>query len=187
MAGDSSSGATAALSKLSLDQSKTKPAASKTKKPAVADSWEDESSEDEGEGARKEEPQEDRGDERPKPPTYNPSTPAQSSGFAAPPPTPSTPSYNADASWKSMMGGAGGSSGPGSPEDGRKRPEKTDAVARRMIASALGVKAPRLTDEQRAYDRALRDKERKRREAEKEEEKKRKEDAEKAKLAMWED
>lgn len=185
MAGDSSTGATAAMSKLSLDQSKLK-----TKKAAVADSWEDESSDGEEGGKGKQEQEDDESDapeRRRVPPPYNPSTPAQqTSGFAAPPPTPSTPSYNADASWKSMMA-AGGGGEPGSPDAERKRPEKTDAVARRMIASALGVKAPRLTDEQRAYDRALRDKERKRREAEKEEEKKRKEDAEKAKLAMWED
>ncbi|KAK6957411.1 hypothetical protein Daesc_000196 [Daldinia eschscholtzii] len=68
-----------------------------------------------------------------------------------------------------------------------KRPEKTDAVARRMIASALGVRAPRPTEEQRAYDRAVREKERKRREEEKEAEKKRKEEAERAKVAIWED
>lgn len=76
---------------------------------------------------------------------------------------------------------------PSSPEVDRKRPEKTDAVARRMIASALGVKAPKLTDEQKAYDRALREKERKKRELEKEEEKKRQAEAEKAKIAIWED
>lgn len=74
---------------------------------------------------------------------------------------------------------------PDSPET-TKRPEKTDAVARRMIASALGVKAPKLTDEQKAYERAMRDKERKNRELGKEEERKRQAEAEKAKVAMWE-
>ncbi|KAI4603209.1 hypothetical protein KJ359_006002 [Pestalotiopsis sp. 9143b] len=171
MADESSSGPTAAMSNLSLDQPKPKSAAPKTKKPVVADSWEDESS-----GGEEEEEEEPR---RPLPPPHNPSTPAQQvSGFAAPPPTPSTPSYNSDESWKqSMMSGT----------EEKKRPEKTDAVARRMIASALGVKAPRATEEQRAYDRALRDKERKRRDAEREDEKRRKEEAEKAKVAMWED
>lgn len=174
MADESSSGPTAAMSNLSLDQPKPKAAAPKTKKPVVADSWEDESSG----GEEEEEEEEPR---RPLPPPHNPSTPAQQvSGFAAPPPTPSTPSYKPDESWKQSMMSTG-------TEVEKKRPEKTDAVARRMIASALGVKAPRATEEQRAYDRALRDKERKRRDAEREDEKRRKEEAEKAKVAMWED
>jgi len=67
------------------------------------------------------------------------------------------------------------------------RPEKTDAVAKRMIAGALGVKAPKKTEEQRAYDRAIKEKEMKRRNKEKEDEARKKEEAEKAKAAVWED
>lgn len=172
MASKSSSTATAALSKLSLDPPKpTKATPAKSKKAPVADSWEDESSSDDEEdhqGAST--------------PTNKPaSTPSSSSGFAAPPPTPATPTYSTGAPWQSITA-------PDSPEAAeKKRPEKTDAVARRMIASALGVKAPKLTEEQRAYERAMRDKERKKREAEKEEEKRRKAEAEQAKIAMWED
>ncbi|KAH6856730.1 hypothetical protein B0I37DRAFT_368191 [Chaetomium sp. MPI-CAGE-AT-0009] len=68
-----------------------------------------------------------------------------------------------------------------------KRPEKTDAVARRMIASALGMRAPRPTEEQRAYDRAVREKEKKRREEEKEQERLKEEAAAKARQAIWDD
>lgn len=80
----------------------------------------------------------------------------------------------------------GGLLGPDTTAE-RKRPEKTDAVARRMIASALGVKAPKQTDEQKAYDRALREQERKRRDAERMAERRRKEEAERAKAAIWDD
>lgn len=67
------------------------------------------------------------------------------------------------------------------------RPEKTDAVAKRMIAGALGVKAPKKTEEQRAYDRAIKEKEIKRRNQEKEAAARSKEEAERAKAAVWED
>jgi hypothetical protein len=75
--------------------------------------------------------------------------------------------------------------------DGRARrdvrPDKTDAVAKRMIAGALGVKAPKKTDEQRAYDKALKEKEMKRRNLEKEAAAKAKEEVERAKAAVWDD
>ena len=69
----------------------------------------------------------------------------------------------------------------------RPRPEKTDAVARRMIAGALGLKAPRLTEEQKTYDRAVREKERRRKEEERELQKQREQEALKAKQSVWED
>ena len=56
-----------------------------------------------------------------------------------------------------------------------------------MIAGALGIKAPKKTDEQRAYDRAIREKEMKRRNEEKAREKQKMEEAERAKAAVWED
>lgn len=67
------------------------------------------------------------------------------------------------------------------------RPEKTDAVAKRMIAGALGVKAPKKTEEQKAYDKAIKEKEIKRRNQEKEAAARAKEDAERAKAAVWDD
>ena len=66
------------------------------------------------------------------------------------------------------------------------RPEKTDAVAKRMIAGALGVRAPKKTEEQKAYDRAIKEKEVKRRNAEKEAAARAHEEAERAKAAVWE-
>ncbi|KAI9750670.1 MAG: hypothetical protein M4579_006366 [Chaenotheca gracillima] len=67
------------------------------------------------------------------------------------------------------------------------RPEKTDAVAKRLIAGALGVRAPKKTDEQREYDKAVREKEMKRRTKEKEDQRKAELDVEKARTAVWED
>lgn len=67
------------------------------------------------------------------------------------------------------------------------RPEKTDAVAKRMIAGALGVRAPKKTEEQRAYERAVKEKEIKRMTEEKEAAARAQEDAEKAKAAVWDD
>ncbi|KZL87374.1 ubiquitin-like protein smt3 [Colletotrichum incanum] len=163
---------TSSLSKLSIDSTKKAPAAKKTKEP-VADSWEDE---DVDEDDDKEEQEE--------------AAKPQTDGSKAPPPTPISPTYNtADQSFPPY--GAADAAVPGPPaagsNSGVRRPEKTDAVARRMIASALGVKVPRMTEEQRAYDRAVKEKERKRREEEKAAEKRRLEEAEKAKAAIWED
>jgi len=55
-----------------------------------------------------------------------------------------------------------------------------------MIAGALGLRAPRRTEEQRAYDRAIQEKEMKKREREREGEKRKKEEEERAKKAVWE-
>lgn len=68
-----------------------------------------------------------------------------------------------------------------------KRPEKTDAVAKRMIAGALGVRAPKKTEEQRAYERVVKEKEIRKRKEEKEEAARREEERERAKAAVWED
>ncbi|KAK8011289.1 hypothetical protein PG990_010254 [Apiospora arundinis] len=136
----------ASMSKLSVDPASANKK-SKPKKAPVADSWEDESDSDDGE-----------------PSTSTTATaPRSANGVAAPPPTPSTPTYNTDsAPWQSDSNNSNNSSSSaGAFSSEPRRPEKTDAVARRMIASALGVKAPRPTEEQRAYDRALREKERK--------------------------
>ncbi|WYZ45380.1 hypothetical protein EsH8_VIII_000696 [Colletotrichum jinshuiense] len=165
---------TSSLSKLSLDGDKKPSAAptsktvkSKAKKPVV-DSWEDDEDDDD----------DDDEEETPKP---------LNDGSNAPPPTPVSPTYNtADRSFPPYGNTDSSSSGLGG-SGGVRRPEKTDAVARRMIASALGVKVPRLTEEQKAYDKAVKEKERKRREEEKAAERQRLEDAEKAKAAIWED
>lgn len=69
------------------------------------------------------------------------------------------------------------------PQSSDKRPEKSAAAASRLIAGALGVKAPKMTQEQREYERAVREKEKKRREEEKEAAK----EEERKIAAVWED
>ena len=56
-----------------------------------------------------------------------------------------------------------------------------------MIAGALGVRAPKRTEEQKAYDKAIKEKEIKRRNAEKEAAIRAKEEAERQKAAVWDD
>lgn len=67
------------------------------------------------------------------------------------------------------------------------RPEKQVAVAGRMIAGALGVKAAPKSEEARAYERAVREKERKRLAKEKEGKRAEVEAAERAKRQVWDD
>ncbi|KAH7248805.1 uncharacterized protein BKA55DRAFT_386438 [Fusarium redolens] len=142
-----------------------KPAPKKKTKKVVADSWEDSDSDSDAE------PEAESQSNKPTP-TATP---------APPPPTPMSPVGGLP--WESPSG----SPGPRAGADPDKRPEKTDAVARRMIAAGLGLKAPKQTEEQRAYQRSVREQEKKRREQEKEEEKKRQADVEKAKAAIWDD
>ena len=54
-----------------------------------------------------------------------------------------------------------------------------------MIAGALGVKAPKSTEEGRLYERAVRDNERKRREKAKEEGKREEREREEARRVVW--
>lgn len=68
-----------------------------------------------------------------------------------------------------------------------KRPDKTTAVAGRLIAAGLGVRAPRRTEEEREYDKAMREQQRKKREEERQREKAEQEAVEKRKKAMWDD
>ncbi|KAI0815754.1 hypothetical protein GGR55DRAFT_630000 [Xylaria sp. FL0064] len=180
-----------AMTKLSLNptQSASAPPTSKpkhksnSKKQVVADSWEDEES------------SASETESEPPTPSAHSSNTAQD-GVTAPPPTPISPSYgrhgsegNVNAPWLASSSTGGGGYGYRDTQDegGVRRPEKTDAVARRMIASALGVRAPKQTEEQRAYDRAVREKERKKREEEREAERRRAQEAEQAKAAMWDD
>ncbi|OIW31773.1 hypothetical protein CONLIGDRAFT_641556 [Coniochaeta ligniaria NRRL 30616] len=185
---DSSGRLASAVSQLSLNTGSsaskgTKAKPSKAKKAPVADSWEDESLSSDSESD-----------------TDQPSSSRDASGMKdvdegtqAPPPTPISPTYNnaagrpfspITASYSSSVPVSSTADGPSSPA---KRPEKTDAVARRMIAAGLGLKVPKQTEEQKAYDRAVREKERKRRQQEKEEQKKKEAELEKARQAIWED
>ena len=145
------------MSKLTISPPSAK-ATAKSKSP-VADSWEDE----------------DVSDEEPQ----TPKTPQV--GTSAPPPTP----INANYSHQSTSSYGSSRSGDDSPAE--RRPEKTDAVARRMIAAGLGLKAPKQTEEQKAYQRSIREQEKKKREQEKADEARRQEEVVKAKAAIWED
>ncbi|KAI0525902.1 hypothetical protein F5B22DRAFT_258615 [Xylaria bambusicola] len=170
-----------AMTKLSITPTSSASKAKSKKKQVVADSWEDEES--------------SASEAETEPPTPSKPDNTTQAGVAAPPPTPISPSYGRhgpdgnSTPWVASNSTAGGSYGyrDAQGEGGVRRPEKTDAVARRMIASALGVRAPKQTEEQKAYDRAVREKERKKREEEREVERSRAQEAEKAKAAIWDD
>jgi hypothetical protein len=192
-----------AISNLSIDtpkattpsQTKPKPKKAKKKNEPIADSWEDEDVSDEEPAQDKHDNQQE--DAKEPPASSSSSTPSSSSSLttpAVPPPTPASPlALDASYEWAALATattttaanqGQGSSPGGGTPA---RRPEKTDAVARRMIAAGLGLKAPRQTEEQRAYQRSVREQEKKRREAQRAEEERLREAAERAKAAVWED
>ncbi|KAK4100855.1 hypothetical protein N658DRAFT_85200 [Parathielavia hyrcaniae] len=184
-----------ALGKLSINTTKLETAppprtkAQKKKSSPVADSWEDEAEDDEDDDAE----------------TTPVATSTRHAGTSAPPPTPLSPVEHSKRSFPNPAPALSGtrfsippfddagdypspsSSSTAAGGGPSKRPEKTDAVARRMIASALGMRAPKPTEEQRAYDKAVREKERKRREEEKERERKREEEIAKTRQAIWDD
>ncbi|CAN8102174.1 unnamed protein product [Discula destructiva] len=167
------------ISKLSVQTSNTKKivAKPKPKKEEVADSWEEEDVSSDSDADTKTET------------GWHKAVPSGShlQGTSAPPPTPvSATQYDQD---DYDSGPATGSAHrtASDPPSSSSRPEKTDAVARRMIAGALGLKAPKLTDEQKAYQAAIKEKERKRREEQKAAEKAKEEEAAKARAAIWDD
>ena len=156
---------TAKMQRLQIDPSgnNTKAAKSRTK-AQVAESWEEDAASD-GEDV------------------------AYGEGNNAPPPTPSSPTHFP--SWSAMDGAVSSSRGTAAEarlrgrDDDIRRPEKSTAVASRLIAGGLGVKAPKRTEDQRAYDRAAQEQEIRRRNREKEEAAKAKEENENAKTAVW--
>ncbi|RAL13239.1 uncharacterized protein BO97DRAFT_389095 [Aspergillus homomorphus CBS 101889] len=160
------------------------PSALKKKAAPVADSWEDEVDEGVSEPEESSDPK-SATSSRDELAVLSPSIRA-SEGPLDPPPTPLSPQTSSTLPWPSY-GNAGPvprSSDAKSPVSGR-RPEKQTAVANRMIAGALGIRAPKRTEEQRAYDRAVKEQEIKRRNREREEAAKVKEEEEKAKAAVW--
>jgi hypothetical protein len=102
----------------------------------------------------------------------------------APPPTPASPS-SAFPSWESQDPVRFSSRLGDRESEERRRPEKSTAVAGRLIAAGLGVRAPKRTEDQKAYDRAVRENEAKRRNKEKEAKGKEREENEKAQTAVW--
>lgn len=144
----------------------------KKKKEEVVDSWEDEDISDS-----------EPGDDSTQKNAPEPKTPTVSSLPSAPPPTPLT-ATGPGASWDMHQSTEASSSS--ARNDGR-RPEKTDAVARRLIAAGLGIKAPKETDEQKAYQKSVKEQEQKKRALEREGEKQQLEAKERAKAAVWDD
>ena len=110
----------------------------------------------------------------------------------APPPTPISPSARrGDTTWgdfpstyspQSLVGRSSPAQAPIS-----HRPEKSTATAGRMIAGALGVKTPKKSEEARAYERAIREKESKKIARERDEQKLEEEKREQARRQIWED
>lgn len=178
MSKDSSRGVTSSLGKLNLSTQKV---TTRSKKPAVADSWEEEatgSSDEEGQGHG----------------TSTPVRPGTSDMPDAPPPTPSSPTYTRERdidyqSFQSLQFGSnfdGPSSRPGTSGDER-RPDKTTSVASRLIAAGIGQKAPKRTKEQREYDQAMKLQEKKKRDQAKEDEERKKREKEQAQKDIWGD
>ena len=152
---------------------------------AVVDSWEDDEPDD----------------------TSNNQTPTEGPGpslkpvksldpaLGPPPPTPISPGGQyVDWSPAQVLGGGRPSTRPYTPttppmqtdaDQDRRRPEKTMASASRMIAAGLGIKPQQKTDEQKQYDRAVREQEIKRRNREKKEKEREREAEEKIKAAVW--
>lgn len=109
-----------------------------------------------------------------------------------PPPTPISLSSGQSYDWAAAGALGGGrpqpysSSGQSTPRsDVERRPEKSTAAASRMIAAGLGVRAPKKTDEQRQYDRAVKEQEIKRKNREKEDQERERVEDEKARNAVW--
>ena len=172
------------------------PVGQKSKTPArkdeVIDSWEDDDASSPVDGGSNLHTPTDSSDSSLKPirsidPALHP-----------PPPTPISPG-NDDSyiDWSPARVLGGGRPKPYSPaspstpmsdsDRERRRPEKTTATASRLIAAGLGMKAPKKTEEQKQYDRAVREQEIKRRLKEKEERDREREADEKAKAAVWDD
>ncbi|KAF1810372.1 hypothetical protein P152DRAFT_96353 [Eremomyces bilateralis CBS 781.70] len=177
-----------------ISQLEISPRNSASKKPPaepVADSWEDEFSDDDT--ATKPEKQPTKASAS----SDGGVVPAQSP--SPPPPTPASPSAtfpSHDTHLSSLHPSYASSSRttPTSSGDASVRPDKSAAVARRLIAGALGVKVGRATEEEKEYEKVVRERERKRRDEARERERRRVEEAreeerkkEERMRSVWED
>ncbi|KAI4191333.1 MAG: hypothetical protein L6R41_000120 [Letrouitia leprolyta] len=109
----------------------------------------------------------------------------------APPPTPISPSGRSGTAWgefPSTHSPASARMYSSSPaQSPSTRPEKSTAVAGRMIAGALGMKSPQKSEETLAYERAIKEKESRRISREREERKAAEERRQKASRQVWDD
>ncbi|KAJ5588308.1 hypothetical protein N7537_010986 [Penicillium hordei] len=136
----------------------------------VADSWEDEADLSAPEDEEAQPHDEDASS------VLSPTISAE--GPLDPPPTPISPQTSNP--WTARA--TSPASARGAPT---RRPEKQTAVAERLIAGALGIRAPKRTEQQRAYDRSIKEQEIRRRDREREEKAKAKEEEEKMKASIW--
>ncbi|OOG01007.1 hypothetical protein ASPCADRAFT_202863 [Aspergillus carbonarius ITEM 5010] len=144
----------------------------------IADSWEDEVDSTASASASDLEGGGGAGKSLTSSPALSPSI-RSAEGPLDPPPTPISPQTTASQQPWPVYGNAPRARSPA------RRPEKQTAVAGRMIAGALGIRAPKRTEEQRKYDRAVKEQEIKRRNREREEREQEREEEEKAKNAVW--
>ncbi|KAK4993903.1 hypothetical protein LTR50_000117 [Elasticomyces elasticus] len=165
---------TAGLDKLTIS-----PSRSKTEKRKVADSWEEE--------AASGDDSDSEGQQRVIAPLARP---AKDDYPDAPPPTPASPrqQYRSGTfAYSPFSPGDAFGSREQSDAASKRRPDKTTAVASRLIAAGLGVKAPKRTEEQAQYDRSVKEEERRKRDKAREEEARKKAESERAKAAVWQD
>ncbi|GIZ40303.1 hypothetical protein CKM354_000364800 [Cercospora kikuchii] len=151
----------------------------KSRKPGPTESWEDEvdaaADENEDNGAS------------------SPVHPTTANLPGPPPPTPSSPTDAKQREFNYQNFGPLGlesppqSTSPLGSATPERRPEKTTAVASRLIAAGLGQRAPKRTPEQREYDQAMKVQEKKKRDQAKAEEERKQREAEAAKKAIWDD
>jgi hypothetical protein len=156
---------------------------SSQKKSEPVESWEDEAEEE-----RSDDTETDSG-------VATPIRPVPSSDIpGAPPPTPASPSFSLGKNPYQTFPPYGFSASEDQSEttksnnrDDARRPEKSTAVASRLIAAGIGQKAPRRTKEQRDYDQAVKMQEKKKRDQAKADEERKKVEKEKARKAVWDD
>lgn len=113
-------------------------------------------------------------------------------GPAPPPPTPISPQTGEGYMARKWESGMNPDSGRPTPRYGQsdqssaeRRPEKTTATANRLIAGALGIKAPKKSEEQKQYDKATKEAEIRRRAREKEVKENERRADEQAKADVW--
>ena len=99
----------------------------------------------------------------------------------------STPPYGFDGTRDDVPSSSSNTTRKSTSNADDKRPEKSTAVASRLIAAGIGQKAPKRTKEQREYDQAMKVQEKKKRDAAKAEEERRKAEREKAMKDVWGD
>lgn len=172
-----------------LDISKSSQQA-KPKAAEPVDSWEDDAGSDtetEVESKAALRPTSTSASDVPSPPPPTPISPSIASARDNPHTSLPSSGYDGTISSNSSSGANTPSRRVAATGSEDKRPEKSTAVASRLIAAGLGQKAPKRTKEQREYDQAMKVQEKKKRDAARDEEKRKAEETEKAKRDIWGD